>query len=208
MPDINAAVLAGGESRRFGQDKATLKYGSTTLLERIYRELSTVVAKCWIVGRKYEELNLKRDLFIDDILTNAGPIGGLYTALNTSKKPILLTSCDMPFLMKEHIQFLAKQYDPSVAATIAVSKKGVEPLFGIYQHQIVPIINKLIESGEFAMYRLFDHVQVKFVDFVEAGYITDLFFNINTLSDYKKALYLRSEILSKNSINDSGGKNG
>jgi molybdopterin-guanine dinucleotide biosynthesis protein A len=208
MPNINAAVLAGGWSRRFGQDKATLKYGNTTLLERIYRELSKVVTHCWIVGRKYEELNLKRELFLDDIVTNAGPIGGLYTALNVSKDPILLTSCDMPFLIREHIQFLVKQYDPSVAATIAVSGKGVEPLFGIYQRQIVPIISKLIDSGEFAMYRIFDHVQVKFVDFVDAGYLSDLFFNINTFSDYKKALYLRSEFLTINSINDSGGKNG
>lgn len=208
MPNISAAVLAGGGSRRFGQDKATLKYGNTTLLERIYSELRAVTSNCWIVGRKYEDLNLKSDLFINDIITNAGPIGGLYTALKISKEPILLTSCDMPFLIKEHIEFLIQQFDPTTAATISVSEKGIEPLFGIYQHQIIPIIEKLIDSDEFAIHRLFDHIQVKFVDFAEAGYISGLFFNINTLSDYKKALYLRNEFLRKNNINDSGGKNG
>ena len=208
MPVINAAVLAGGGSKRFGQDKATLKYGPTTLLERIYRELSLVVPNCRIVGRIYEDLNLRRELFVNDIITNSGPIGGLYTALSTSKEPILLTSCDMPFLKKDHIQFLINQFDPMVAATIAVSEKGVEPLFGIYQYQILPVIKNLIDEGEFALYRIFDHVQIKFVDFVKAGYISDLFFNINTLSDYKKALYLRNEFLDKNCINDSGGKNG
>ena len=50
MPEINAGVLAGGGSKRFGQDKATLKFGDITLLERIYRELSTVVNTTWILG--------------------------------------------------------------------------------------------------------------------------------------------------------------
>ncbi len=193
MTDINAGVLAGGGSKRFGQDKASLKFGDITLLERIYHELSTVVNTTWILGKKRESLNLPHELFIEDIISNAGPIGGLLTALTQSKKPTLLTPCDMPFIKKEHIEFLINQFDPLLAATIAVSEKGVEPLFGIYQPRILPIIEKLIASDDFALYRIFDHVKVKFVDFIKAGYISDLFFNINTLRDYKKALYLREE---------------
>jgi len=117
-------------------------------------------------------------------------MGGLYTALTVSKNPILLTSCDMPFITMEHIQYLIKQFDPNVAATIAVSKKGIEPLFGIYQHIVLQIIDELIASKEFTMYRIFDIIKVKFVDFENTGYISESFFNINTLSDYKKALYL------------------
>ncbi len=198
MPEINAGVLAGGGSKRFGQDKATLKFGDITLLERIYRELSTVVNTTWILGKKRESFNLPSELFIKDIVSNAGPIGGLLTALNQSKKPTLLISCDMPFIKKEHIQFLINQFDHLLAATIAVSEKGIEPLFGIYQPQVLPIIDKLIATNDFAMYRIFDYVKVKFVDFIKAGYISDLFFNINTLSDYKKALYLREEYERKN----------
>jgi molybdopterin-guanine dinucleotide biosynthesis protein A len=208
MPEINAAVLAGGESRRFGQDKSTLNFGDTNLLERIYHELTSVVKSCCIIGRKQKGINIHDELFTDDIVTNVGPIGGLHTALNISNIPILLTSCDMPFLKKNHIQFLIDQFDSSMAATIAVSEKGIEPLFGIYQHEVLPIIDRFIANNEFALYRLFDHLQVKFVDFAKAGYISDLFFNINTLSDYKKALYLRNEFESKNSIKDFGGENG
>jgi len=193
MPEINAGVLAGGGSKRFGQDKAILKFGDLTLLERIYRELITIVNTTWILGTKRESFNLPPELFIKDIVSNTGPIGGLLTALNQSKKPTLLISCDTPFIKKEHIQFLVNQFDPLLAATIAVSEKGIEPLFGIYQPQVLPIIEKLIAANDFAMYRIFDHVKVKFVDFIKAGYISDLFFNINTLSDYKKALYLREE---------------
>ena len=100
----------------------------------------------------------------------------------------------MPFIKKEHIQFLINQFDPLLAATIAVSEKGIEPLFGIYQPQVLPIIDKLIATNDFAMYHIFDYVKVKFVDFIKAGYISDLFFNINTLSDYKKALYIKKSM--------------
>jgi molybdopterin-guanine dinucleotide biosynthesis protein A len=208
MPDICAGVLAGGKGRRFGQDKATLKIGNITLLERIYGELNSVVTTTWIIGRNHKGFSIHPKLFIEDIITDVGPIGGLITALKQSQRPILLTSCDMPFIKSEHIQFLIKEFDPHLAATIAVSEKGIEPLFGIYQHQILPIIEQLIASKDFAIYRIFDHVEVKFVDFAKAGYISGLFFNINTFSDYKKALYLKKDFESKNRINDSGGKNG
>jgi len=52
MPEINAGVLAGGSSRRLGHDKATLKFGDLTLLERIYHELCPYVTTSWILGRK------------------------------------------------------------------------------------------------------------------------------------------------------------
>jgi len=193
MSEIAAGILAGGRSKRFGQDKATLKFGELTLLERIYHELSTSVSTIWILGRKQSCFNLSANLFVKDIISDAGPIGGLLTALKQSNKPTLLTSCDTPFIEKEHIQYLINQFDPHFAATIAVSEKGVEPIFGIYQPQVLTVIEKLIAEKNFALYRIFDHIKVKFVDFIKAGYISDLFFNINTLSDYKKALYLREE---------------
>jgi molybdopterin-guanine dinucleotide biosynthesis protein A len=193
MHEINAVVLAGGMSKRFGQEKALLKFGEVTLLERIYLEIIDLTSKCWVIGKKEEGLNLHPDIFVDDIVLDAGPMGGLYTGLKLSHKPLFLTSCDMPFLKKEHIQYIIEQFDPQVPATIAVSESGIEPLFGLYQNDVLPIIEHLFASKEFAMYHIFNHIEVKFVDFAKAGYMKDLFFNINTLSDYKKALYLRNE---------------
>ena len=193
IPDINAAVLAGGMSKRFGQEKAMLKFGDLTLLERIYSEIISIVSKCWVIGRKREGLNLHPDLFVDDIVIDAGPMGGLFTGLNLSDKPLFLTSCDMPFIKKEHIQYIIEQFDPKLPATIAVSESGKEPLFGLYQKNVLPIIERLFSNKSFAMYHIFDHIEVKFIDFAKTEYMPEIFFNINTLSDYKKALYLRSE---------------
>jgi molybdopterin-guanine dinucleotide biosynthesis protein A len=208
MPEIDAGILVGGQSKRFGQDKATLRFGNTTLLERIYDVLQRAVKTIWVIGNNQGAYGLSSDVFVKDIITNAGPMGGLITALRKTNNPTLLVSCDTPFIELEHVQYLIDNFETKLAGTIALSDKGVEPLFGIYQPHLLPLLDKLVATKNLALYRIFEYEKVKFVDFSKAGYISDLFFNINTLSDYKKALYLRKEILNNNVINSAGGKNG
>jgi molybdopterin-guanine dinucleotide biosynthesis protein A len=207
MSEIEAGILIGGKSKRFGQDKAALRFGEFSLLERIFYVLKEVLETVWIIGKSKDNHDLPPDIFIEDIVTNTGPMGGLLTILKKTEKPTLLVSCDTPFIEPEHVQYLLEQFDPKLAGTIALSVKGTEPLFGIYQPQVVKLLEKFIAKSEFALYRIFEYEEVKFVDFSKTGYISHLFFNINTLSDYKKALYLREEIENKK-LNSAGGKNG
>jgi len=206
--EIDAGILIGGQSKRFGQDKASLRFGDRTLAEGVYNVLKESINKIWIIGQNHPDYKLPSDIFIEDIIKNAGPMGGLFTVLKKTKKPTLIISCDTPFITKEHVDYLIHQFDPDISATIAVSEKGIEPLFGIYHPKLSPLLEKFINLKRLALYQIFDYEQVKFVDFSNAGYISDIFFNINTLSDYKKALYLREEIERRNRINSPGGKNG
>jgi len=206
--EIEGGILIGGRSKRFGEDKASLRFGKITLLEHIYGVLHKVIDKIWIIGRKQGYHNLPEDIFFEDLIPNAGPMGGLLTALKKTDKPTLVVSCDTPFIESEHVEYLIKQYDPTRLATIARSSKGIEPLFGIYKPELTILLEKLIESRILALYRIFDFEKVKFVNFLNTGNISELFFNINTLSDYKKALYLWEETERKNCTNSVGGKNG
>ena len=191
MFEVDAGILIGGKSKRFGQDKASLQFGNCTLLERIYFVLKEVVDGIWIIGNKNTIFDLPSEIFINDTVINAGPMGGLLTALKNNHRPTLLLSCDMPFINQNHVKYLLDHYDSYLAATVAVSEKGIEPLFAIYQPHLIPLLEELISGGNFALYKIFNHKTAKFVDFSKAGYDSNTFFNINTLSDYKKALYLR-----------------
>jgi molybdopterin-guanine dinucleotide biosynthesis protein A len=208
MLEFEAGILIGGQSKRFGQDKASLRFGDTTLLERIYHVLHKVIDNIWIIGHNQGYFELPADIFFEDIIPDAGPMGGLLTALKKTKKPTLIVSCDTPFIELEHVEYLIKQYDSTRVATIARSSKGIEPLFGIYKPELCTLLEKLIHLKRLALYRIFDYEKVKFVNFLNIGNISDIFFNINTLSDYKKALYLWEETEIKNSTNSVGGKNG
>ncbi len=171
-----------------------LIFDQLPLLELIFMELKQLSKNIRIIGRFRSKSNIPSTQFIPDLIKNSGPIGGLYTALKYFNKPVLLTSCDMPFLKMEHYKYFISQIDLSKDATIARSGKGIEPLLALYKPNVITEIERQVAKKTFAMHHLISKINVKFVDFSKAGYISNLFFNINTFSDYKKALYLREKI--------------
>src|SRR5437867_5654697 len=78
-------ILAGGLSQRMGRDKSRLRLGSKTLLRLIRIEAG--------------ELGLPLRVIRRDLIPRCGPLGGVYTALKTSKAEAeLFLACDMPFV--------------------------------------------------------------------------------------------------------------
>jgi len=191
--NLSIAILAGGKSQRFGRDKAMLMFNELTLLDITYRELKSISNDIRIIGNVRKKSSIPDELFLSDMVKNRGPMGGLYTALKYFNKTVLLASCDMPFLKREHYRYLIGQMDQSKDATIARSDKGLEPLFALYQPDLIPQIERRIANKSYAMHQLINQLNVKIVDFSTSVNISYLFFNINTLRDYKKALYLREQ---------------
>ena len=191
--NLSIAILAGGKSQRFGRDKAMLMFNELTLLDITYRELKSISDDIRIIGNVRKKSSIPDELFLSDMVKNRGPMGGLYTALKYFNKTVLLASCDMPFLKREHYRYLIGQMDQSKDATIARSDKGLEPLFALYQPDLIPQIERRIANKSYAMHQLINQLNVKIVDFSTSVNISYLFFNINTLRDYKKALYLREQ---------------
>src|SRR5687768_12713078 len=82
---FEACILAGGLSRRMGQDKANVRLGELTLLERVQQTV--------------RDLGIQPRVIRDDLRPGLGPLGGVYTALRTARAPcVLFLSCDMPFV--------------------------------------------------------------------------------------------------------------
>lgn len=102
-----AAVLAGGKSRRMGQDKAALVLGNKTLLERAVSLLQDAGAELVLISGA-PGLNS-----VPDLLPHCGPPGGLYSLLDHIKhnygldsSPLLLIPLDMPLLTVPTLQKL------------------------------------------------------------------------------------------------------
>src|SRR6202167_3194575 len=76
-------VLAGGSSRRFGQDKALVKIGDQVLLSRLCFVLREVARSVMIVGApdKYGRVGMQ---CLPDRWPVDGPLGGIVTALGVS----------------------------------------------------------------------------------------------------------------------------
>jgi len=178
---VAGVVLAGGKSSRLGTDKAEVIFEGSTLLERAARLLSGVCRELWVIGRRVPEplasLGLRWHL---DLFPQAGPLGGLYTALSVVEAPrCLVTGCDMPRLGEAALRALLAA--PLAPAVVARGPGGrPEPLAAVYSKALLPRIDDLLRAGQLRLSNLFDD-ETRFVDFAD-----DLFFNVNTPEDWAK----------------------
>jgi molybdopterin-guanine dinucleotide biosynthesis protein A len=98
--DVTGAVLAGGQARRFGADKAlSLIPGTgTTFLEHTCRTLAEVAGRVLVVGRQLAPPVTGVEAILDQ-MPGQGPTGGVSTALSVASTPLLVVvSCDQPLL--------------------------------------------------------------------------------------------------------------
>lgn len=157
-------ILAGGESRRMGTDKASLIRDGETFLERTTR-LAQAVSRLppLIVGRDRpgDWRGLPAE-FIPDDLSGIGPIGGLRTALrHAGNLPLLVLSCDLPALTDEALVWLFEQRRNEYGV---VTRNGeqMEPLFAIYLPASISLIDTNISAGKGSLHALIRAGEGKF----------------------------------------------
>ena len=113
--NILGAVLAGGKSQRFGEDKSQVKLGDKLLIDYILSEIIEefkeilVVSNSSIDFRKSEKISV-----IKDIKKNLGPLGGVLTAMkwvkdnNKDYKWISTFPAETPFFKHSILQKFCK----------------------------------------------------------------------------------------------------
>jgi molybdopterin-guanine dinucleotide biosynthesis protein A len=147
-PHVTGAILAGGSSRRLGQDKATLKIGGKPLALWVAQALGPAVAELWLVTnhpRSHLSLGLP---FVTDLAPFQGPVGGLATALFYARTPwVLLTSADTPCLAPGLAAALVgaagKQIRPALVCRTA---RGLEPFPGLYAVSLFSCVQDFLKE--------------------------------------------------------------
>jgi len=189
-----------------GEPKYRLKIGGKTFVERAASALrTTTAAQISIVGEiddRYlrvqdtdgKDYELRK---IRDIVTNnaeRGALRGLYTALaKANTEWISILACDLPFVTCELITRLTSYCSNQFDAVVPVQPDAkLQPLCAFYRREkCLPIVEQMIDEGDWEMRRLVSRLRTRFVEFEE---ITELdgsanfFLNINNAEDYKTAL--------------------
>ncbi len=129
---IMGAVLCGGQSQRFGSDKATAQLSSGSYLGgvavRALRDagVDPVVA---VGGNTSAKLGVPT---VADRWPNAGPLAGLASVLlYATQDHVIVTPCDVPLLQAEHITPLIDNIDGQSAVIAQIDGKA-EPILGIW----------------------------------------------------------------------------
>ena len=104
--NVSGIVLAGGQSRRFGRDKAVEPFQGQPLIERVIRGVSQLTDETVVVvgdQARGDALPLLPGIGIaPDIYPGGGSLGGIFTGLSVARMPWgLVAGCDMPFINLE-----------------------------------------------------------------------------------------------------------
>ncbi|WP_456324347.1 molybdenum cofactor guanylyltransferase [Desulfonauticus submarinus] len=166
MPkDLVGAVLAGGKSSRLGQDKTMLVFNKISLLERSINLLYEVVTEVYVLGKDPALCRANADGWFQDEIKGIGPIGGIFTGLKNIGKPLLVISCDLPFLDKITLQELIdgrkQKKETEVMTTFFHPKTNfIESLVAIYENESLKYIEKAIAKKIFKLSRAIpEHVR-------------------------------------------------
>lgn len=150
--NISAVLLAGGESRRMGRDKATLPFRGKPLWQ-IQLELLRKLAPAEIfVSARTDPIWRPADLqFVADDSPSRGPISGLAASLAATRtKHLLALAIDMPFVTEKYLKFLCSRIDPG-RGVIPKMEDRFEPLAAIYPHQALANFQSALLGTDFSM---------------------------------------------------------
>lgn len=185
---MNAIILAGGKSIRFGSDKAFAKIGDSTLIESLFLSLSLVFNKIIIVTNFKERYKNFPAIITEDIFKDAGPLGGLYAGLKASNSDRnFVVACDMPLVNLMLIKYMAGLIDGD--AIVPMINGKVEPLHAVYSKKCISAVEAQLKSGIYKIQEVFNLVDTRYIkEDVINKYDPSLlsFLNINLQKDMQK----------------------
>ena len=187
--DVTCIILAGGASRRMGQDKAFIQIEGIPLLDYVYSKCQELFKEIIIVTNQPQQFIDYKTPVIEDEIRGAGSLGGLYTGLKSaSNEYTFCVACDMPFLKPELIAYLIeKRLHNDVV--IPKTKEGLEPLHAIYSKRCIEPIKQCIEKGVFKITHFLPEVQVHYCEEEEIKKVDPAlisFINANTKKELLK----------------------
>jgi molybdopterin-guanine dinucleotide biosynthesis protein A len=183
-------VVAGGQSRRMGRDKALLPWNGGTLLDHAVGRLRAVCGEVRVLAgaeARYGDRGLPVDV---DTVADGGPLAGLATALSAAApRAVLLLGVDMPFVtvaLLAHLRDALAGWD----AAVPVLAPGAEPLCAAYAATCSASVQAALASGQRKMTSFWPRVRVRSLgeeDLAPFGPTARLFRNLNDPSEYDAA---------------------
>lgn len=193
-PDLGAVILCGGKSTRLGLDKTQLRFRDNTFLEQVVSRVSSVCSHVVLVGdTDFSKHKLPDVLFASDQQKDAGPLEGIRVGLKTLApltKHAFVTSCDVPLLNPELIQFL---FEKIGTANAIVPFQG-ERIFGmtaIYKTELHSKVATRIQQGLLRVSDLsgaFSAIRVEADELRQVDPELDSMTNVNSAEDYFRLL--------------------
>ncbi|WP_378953882.1 molybdenum cofactor guanylyltransferase [Pelosinus sp. sgz500959] len=188
---FSVIVLAGGQSRRMGQDKASLSWGEKDVLSSLLARLLPLSDDVVVISNVERTVTSPVRQF-PDLIPGKGPLSGIHAGLIHARHDLVfVTACDVPFLIPEIIPHIVHSIG-SKDGSVAIYNEQVEPLFACYHKHCSGIVAELLAKEK---YRVKDFLtRISWVGVQDLKQYADCcFMNINTPHEYEKAKAILAE---------------
>lgn len=193
VENVSAVLIAGGKSRRMGQDKRFLELGGGSIFQRSLGLLTQTFRETIVVlAEPVDSLQVLGCKVVYDLIPNAGSLGGLYTGLMASSQPrIFAVACDMPFLNSDVIRFMVS-FDTTMDIVVAQLGERFQAMHALYSQRCLPYLRAMVDERDLKIQKLFLHEDLRVavigedqLNRIESGLKS--FRNINTPDDLARA---------------------
>ena len=199
--NILAVVLAGGKSKRFGEDKNQIKLGDKTLLEHVLSKIDNKFEEILIVSSHNQDIKKPENItIIPDCFDDFGPLAGVLSSMKWIKenqkkyKWVATFPSDTPFFDISIIEEYKKKININDSSLYFIkSNNKRHNIFGLWSIDLLEVLEDDLKNNNFRKVEDWaDKIGVKTIDIKVKKF--DPFFNINTKEDFEKA----KEILNQN----------
>jgi molybdenum cofactor guanylyltransferase len=197
--EVTGVLLAGGKSRRMGEDKRYLVVGEQTLLERGLGVLRSMFHEVLVViAQDSAPLDIDARV-VRDLVPDCGSLGGIYTGLTQATTPyIFAVACDMPFLNQAVITQFTNRRDTADIVMARLATR-LHPMHALYGKGCLPAMEQMIVARQLKIQELVSHASLRVQYVTEADLLSidpswRSFHNVNTPEDLEAACSLLARI--------------
>lgn len=186
---MTGIVLAGGENRRMGRDKAFLSIAGRPLIEHVFAAFRAIVGRIIVVTNAPALYGQYDVATVTDAVGARGPLTGIYSGMAVSDDDYcFIAACDMPFLEPGLLRFMAGLAD---GPDVVVPRVGgqYEPLLAIYHCRLLPLMEARVRQGVQRVQALYDELSLRPVTEEEIRRFDPgkrSFINLNTPAQYEE----------------------
>ncbi|RCK77536.1 MAG: Molybdopterin-guanine dinucleotide biosynthesis protein MobA [Ignavibacteriae bacterium] len=194
--DITGIILAGGKSRRMGEDKALIKILDLTAIEIVYEKLKSLFYEILVITNQPDKFSFLNVKAYEDVYRNIGPLAGIHSGLaHSSNKFNFFISCDMVLMKKEIIEFIVnRKFEKNIIVPRVYDT--LQPLCAVYSKNCISTIESMIEanirSNQLELNSPLRLIEVMDTEIVEITQNQDNYFNpffsMNDKKDYQKVI--------------------
>ena len=173
-------ILCGGQSRRMGRDKGSMIIQDKPMIKHILSTLNHQIDEVLIVLNdqnridRYAEFINPQDYtytitFLEDKIKNKGPMPGIMTGLLKIRSDYaLILPCDSPYVSEKYVQSIFEELTDDYQAIVPYHDpndklKTSEPLHSIYNKNVIPLIEDLVNEDILHIKGLIEKIDAKFV---------------------------------------------